>query len=59
MLEKMYILLKFAIFCNNLICKSAILKTYGRGFKAPVKKNKKPLRKRVETNSVVYAHTGA
>ena len=43
MLEKVLyrenILLEFAIFCNNLICKSAILKTlYGRGFKALVKK---------------------
>ena len=52
MLEKMYIFLEFAIFCDNLIRKC-------RGFKAPVKTNKKPLRKRVETNSVLYAHTDA
>ena len=41
MLEKMHIFLEFVIFCKNLICKSAILKSlYGRGFKATVKKQK-------------------
>ena len=38
---EMYILLEFVIFCKNLICKTAILKTlYGRGVKVRIKKQK-------------------